>query len=253
VNVRELLRAVAHRPYPLPPGPWLMTQVWHDLLFAHWPVAPALLAPHLPTGLSLDTFEGQAYLAVVPFHMSEIKLRGALGVPGATRFPELNVRTYAVRDGRPGVWFFSLDAGSALAVEGARRFFHLPYLHAAMAAQEEGGWIAYESRRTDGRAQPAVFRGRYRPVGGVRPAVPGTLEHWLTERYCLYTADRRGRLLRGEIHHEPWPLQAAEADIRENSMAAGLRPAGPPPLLHFARRLDVLVWSLQAVGRSDGE
>ncbi len=242
----DLLHRADHRAWPPPQRPWLMTQTWHDVLFAHWPVPREVLEPKLPQGLTLDTFEGQAWLGVLPFHMSGIRLRNILPVPGSARFPEINVRTYVVRDGKPGVWFFSLDAGSLPAVWGGRTLFHLPYFHARFAVRRSGDRVAYESRRnTPGGPSPA-FRVRYRPTGPVRLAPPGTLEHWLTERYCLYAQDRRGRLYRGEIHHLPWPLQPAEAEIAENGMAAahGITLPEREPLLHYTARLKVLIWPL---------
>jgi uncharacterized protein YqjF (DUF2071 family) len=222
-----------------------MKQVWHDLLFAHWPVSVTALRRHIPETLKIDTFQGQAWLGVVPFRMSGVRPRGAPSVPGFSSFPELNVRTYVVRDGKPGVWFFSLDAASRLAVWGARRGFHLPYFYAKMSCEEKRGWIQYQSARTHKRAPPASLEGKYRAVGEVFTATNGTLEHFLAERYCLYTVDNHGRMLRCDIHHLPWPLQVAEASFQVNTMAAA---AGIPitetnrPLLHFARLQDVVVW-----------
>jgi uncharacterized protein len=165
-------------------------------------------------------------------------------LPWLSFFPELNVRTYVVRDGKPGVWFFSLDAGNFAAVAIARRWFHLPYFRARMRSQERDGSIHYQSTRTHRGASAAEIRARYRPVRPARTAQPGTLEYFLTERYCLYTADGRGRLIRGEIHHKPWALQIAEAEFAENSMAsaAGIAVPDRQPLLHFSRRQDVVVW-----------
>jgi uncharacterized protein YqjF (DUF2071 family) len=127
------LEQVAHRPWPLPPGGWVMAQIWHDLLFAHWPVPQAVLRPRIPAQLAVDTFDGQGWLGVVPFRMSGVRLRGTPRVPWLSAFPELNVRTYVVADGKPGVWFFSLDAGNAIAVAIARAWFHLPYFRARMS------------------------------------------------------------------------------------------------------------------------
>jgi uncharacterized protein YqjF (DUF2071 family) len=238
------LEQVAHRPWPLPAGGWVMAQSWHDLLFAHWPVPEAVLRAHIPARLSIDTFGGQAWLGVVPFRMSGVRLRGTPAVPWLSAFPELNVRTYVAAGGKPGVWFFSLDAGNALAVAVARSWFHLPYFRARMSCEACGGWIEYESQRTHRSAASGVLKGRYRPVGAVFSAKPGSLEHFLTERYCLYTVDGAGRVIRGEIHHEPWPLQVAEAQLPKNTMAeaAGLSLPAQKPLLHFARRQDVVVW-----------
>ncbi len=239
------LEQLAHRPWPLPAGPWVMAQTWHDLLFAHWPVPIAALRPHIPARLAIDTFEGQAWLGVVPFRMSAVRLRGTPAVPRLSAFPELNVRTYVAANGKPGVWFFSLDAGNPLAVAIARVWFHLPYFRARMSCEERSDWIEYKSERTHRYADGAVLTGRYRPAGEPFSPQPGTLQHFLTERYCLYAADRRGQLIRGEIHHPPWPLQIAEAKLERNTMADSLRVElrSHSPLLHFARRQDVLVWA----------
>jgi uncharacterized protein len=221
-----------------------MAQSWHDLLFAHWPVAAAMLRPLLPPPLQIDTFEGQAWLAVVPFRMTGVRLRGTPALPWLSAFPELNVRTYVTFGGRPGVWFFSLDAGNAMAVAIARAWFHLPYFCARMRCAEHGDWIQYESERIPREAPGGLLKGLYRPVGKPFSAQSGTLEHFLTERYCLYTTDERGRIIRGEIHHLPWLLQVAEAEFTGNTMAeaAGVVLPARKPLLHFAERQDVLVW-----------
>jgi uncharacterized protein YqjF (DUF2071 family) len=242
----EILKHTAHRPWPLPRGPWIMKQMWHDLLFAHWPVAVEALGPLIPAPLQIDTFDGEAWLGVVPFRMSGVRMRGTPAVGGFSSFPELNVRTYVVRDGKPGVWFFSLDAANALAVWGARKLFHLPYFLAEMRCEDVSGAIEYESKRSERAGLPASLRGRYRPIGKVFHAQPGSLEHFLAERYCLYTTDTRGRIIRCEIHHPPWPLQIAEASFQENSMAAAAGvtiPERKPSLLHFSRRQDVVVWA----------
>ena len=241
----EILKHTAHRPWPLPRGPWIMKQIWHDLLFAHWPVAPQALRALIPPHLEIDTFAGQAWLGVVPFRMSGVRPRGVPPMPGLSRFPELNVRTYVQRDAKPGVWFFSLDAANALAVWAARKAFHLPYFFAAMQCQEKEGWIHYRSTRKHCGAPSALLQARYRGVGETFNAQPGTLEHFLTERYCLYTSDRQGRIIRCEIHHPAWPLQLAEASFQQNTMAvaAGISLADQhPQLLHFARRQEVAVW-----------
>lgn len=242
----DILEVTSHRPWPLPGSPWIMTQSWHDLLFAHWPVDAGLLRAAVPSVFPLDLHEGRAWLGVVPFHMTNVAPRGVPALPWLSAFPELNVRTYVTVEGKPGVWFLSLDASNALAVRGARRFFHLPYFSAAMQVEPQDGWIAYTSRRVDAHGAPAQFAGRYRPAGRVQKAVPGTLEHFLTERYCLYTTDRRGVPYRLEIHHPPWPLQQAELEIPVNTMAEAAGIPLPPeaPLLHFARRQDIVAWPL---------
>lgn len=222
-----------------------MAQSWHDLLFMHWRVPPEALWPLIPASLQLDTYEGQCWLGIVPFRMTGVRLRVMPALPGLSAFPELNVRTYVIAEGKPGVWFFSLDAGNPIAVAVARAWFHLPYFRARISLEERDGWIDYHIVRTPRRAAPAVLRVRYRPAGQVFFAKPETLEHWFTERYCLYAADSRGRIFRGDICHPPWPLQPTEAEISENSMASavGIELPRETPLLHFARRQDVLVWT----------
>ena len=245
----DTMETTGHRPWPLPSAPWAMAMQWHDLLFMHWPIPVAALRPHIPLALDLDTFEGEAWLGVVPFVMQGVRPRFVPAVPGVSAFAELNVRTYVSVDGKPGVWFFSLDAASRLAVRAARTFFHLPYFDAQMTTAREGDTILYASERTHRGAPGAAFRARYRPTGEPYFTTPGTLEHWLTERYALYAADRRGHIFRGDIHHAPWPLQPAEAEVEVNTMTAqiGLTLPDVPPLLHFTRRLDVVAWLLTAV------
>jgi hypothetical protein len=222
-----------------------MRQTWRDLLFAHWPIDPKIMRALVPAQLPLDTFDGTCWLAIAPFHMSGIRARGLPAFPGVSAFPELNVRTYVRLDGKPGVFFFSLDAASMPAVRGARRLYHLPYFHARMSVTEEDGWIRYSSQRRDSSGE---FRGRYRPIEPVQLREPGSLAHWLSERYCLYTVFR-DRVYCGEIHHEQWPLQDAEWEVEANTMAhaAGISLPAVKPLLHFSRRLDVLIWPLSRV------
>jgi uncharacterized protein len=244
--MNAVLQEVAHRPWPLPAGTWVMAQSWHDLLFAHWPVDASALRALIPPQLPIDTFEGQAWVAVVPFRMTEVRLRGTPAVPWLSAFPELNVRTYVTCSGKPGVWFFSLDAGNSLAVAIVRAWFHLPYFRARMSCAEREGWIHYQSERIHRGAPAGLLESRYRAVGEAFLSQSGTLEHFLTERYCLYTTDGRGGVIRGEIHHPPWQLQRAEGEFARNSMTESLGIAlTSPPLLHFARRQDVLVWPPQ--------
>jgi uncharacterized protein YqjF (DUF2071 family) len=226
-----------------------MAQSWHDLLFAHWAVDVAMLRPHIPEKLKIDTFDGKAWLGIVPFSMSGVRLRWTPPLPWLSSFPELNVRTYVTAHEKPGVWFFSLDAANALAVAAARLTFHLPYFRARMNCKEAGGWIEYRSHRAHPGARKAEFEGRYQGVGEVFQAQPGTLGHFLTERYCLYSAASKGRVYRGEIHHPPWLLQVAEAHFVQNSMseAAGLSIPAELPLLHFARRQDMVAWAPQRI------
>jgi uncharacterized protein YqjF (DUF2071 family) len=244
--VHAALRRTDHRPWPLPAGPWTWRQSWRDLAFLHWPVPAATLRPLVPRQLSIQAFEGTAWVGVVPFRMVGVMRRPLPDLPGVSAFPELNVRLYVEAGGKPGVWFLSLDAANALAVWAARRFFHLPYYLADMSVGRDQNGVRYASQR---RGAPQRFTARYASVGGVEAAVDGTLEHWLTERYCLYALAPDGRLLRTEVHHAPWPLQRAEVEIESNAMldAYGLGSLGAPPLVHFAERIDVVVWDARAV------
>ncbi len=244
---------VQHRPWPIPGSPWIMKQTWNDLLFAHWPVKPERILPTLPPGLRLDTFEGQAWIGLVPFWMSGVLPRGIPDWPvfsPLSTFPELNVRTYVTdRNGeKPGVWFYSLDAANRLAVETARRWFRLPYFQAQMRTWHDGVWVEYRSERTHPGAPPATLSGRYRPLGSVFESAPGTLESWLTDRFCLYSASRRATLYRAEIDHPAWPLQLAEGELRFDALVRQhrLRLPDTAPLLHFARRISMVAWPLEA-------
>jgi hypothetical protein len=249
---RAIVEDVAHRPWPLPRRPWLMTQTWNDLLFAHWRVDAARLRQLVPAVFDLDVYDGTAWIAVVPFTMTNVGARGLPLLPGVSAFPELNVRTYVRVGDKPGVYFFSLDAANPFAVEIARRWYQLPYFYAAMTLRRAGDWRRYASFRTHRAAPPAEFQARYRPAGPAYLTQPGTLEHWLTERYCLYTVGRGGEIYRGEIHHAPWPLRPAEAEVEANTMTAphGLALPADVPLLHFAERLLTLEWPITRVAPS---
>lgn len=229
--------------------PWILHQTWSKLLFAHWPLAPDVLRPLIPAALEVDTFDGQAWVGVVPFYMSGIHFRGLPAIFTSGEFCELNVRTYVVHGDKPGVWFLSLDAGSFLAVTGARQAFHLPYYQALMRLKAEGDSIQYVSERTHRNAAHAEFDGSYHPVSPVFESKDGSLEYWLTERYHLYSADRRGHIYRGDIEHGRWPLQTAEAEIRLNTMAlaSGISLPDTKPLLHYAERMEVKTWYLTPV------
>ena len=217
---------------------------WRDLLFAHWVVDEAALRPLIPPSLEIDTFEGRAYLGVVPFAMEDVSPRGLPALPYLGAFPEVNVRTYVRDRARDGVWFFSLDAGRRLAVEGGRLGFHLPYFHARMSMNRAGDVIEYRSTRHDRRGRPADLGVRYRPAGPAQTAPPGSLDRWLTDRLRLFAVDGSGRVSSASIHHVAWPLRPAEAEFRVEtlSLAAGIELAGPPVHLAFADWLDVRAW-----------
>ncbi|MEL6431174.1 MAG: DUF2071 domain-containing protein [Planctomycetota bacterium] len=239
---------------------------WDRLAFLHWPVPAEPLRARIPEPLDVDTFDGTAWVGVVPFEMQRVRFRGLPPLPGARRFLELNLRTYVTLDGRPGVWFFSLDAESWTSVRGARATFALPYFDARMSMHDAGdGGTDYRSERRHRGAPPARFDATYRPVGEFTRSAPGGLTHFLTERYSLYAQrgfgvrhSLRGGLVRGDIEHPPWELAPAEVALRECEMFAlgGVRPGGEPfdgrgsaavddgsplpaPLAHVARPVDV--------------
>ena len=240
---RAAFAETGHRPWPVPNGPWVMGQTWNQLLFAHWPVDPAALRGHVPAQIPIDTFDGSAWIAVTPFVVSGARPRLMLPAPGLARFPEINVRTYATIDGKPGIWFFSLDTPSPLANEAARRSYRVPYFRSRIDVTREGDRVHYEAERTQRDAPPAAISLTYAPTGPTYTAEPGSFEHFACERYCLYTLDDRERVVRAEIHHPPWPLRHAEAEIGENRMGeeVGLDLAGEP-LLHYSARQDVVFW-----------
>jgi uncharacterized protein len=221
-----------------------MRMRWRDLLFAHWVVDVDVLRRLVPEPLEIDTFDGQAYVGVVPFGMEGTAPRGLPGLPYLSAFPEVNLRTYVRLGDVGGVWFFSLDAGRRVAVEGARLGFHLPYFHARMSIEPEGDGIRYRSERRDQRGRPARLDVRYRSSGPARVAAPGSLDGFLTDRSRLFAVDGRCRLTTTTIAHGAWPLRPAEADfvVESLSTAQGIELTGPPAQLAFAKRLDVVAW-----------
>lgn len=233
-----------HRPYPIPKKPWVMNMRWLNLCFLHWPVPAEQLRAHIPEGLELDTFEGQAWLGIVPFEMRDVKPRFSSSIPWLSHFAELNVRTYVSAGGKAGVWFFSLDAENPLAVRAARMGFHLPYFDAQMSCVVIDETVHYHNKRTHKNTPSANFVANYKATSDIYQSELGNLEHFLTERYCLYSADKQNNLYRGEIHHKPWPLQKAEADVCVNDMSEqiGFNLPARKPLLHFAKELSVVAW-----------
>jgi uncharacterized protein len=226
-----------------------MRMRWRELLFAHWAVDASVVRALIPRRLQLDFFEDRCYIGAVPFLMEGVTQRLIPPLPGLHSFPELNLRTYVTLDGKPGVWFFSLDAGQKLAVRVARHLFHLPYFDARFEIDVEGSRVNYSSVRTHRAAPAAKFSATYEAVGPVYQSAAGTLDCWLTERYCLYAADAPGRIYRGEIDHEPWPLQMASAIIHMNTLGdwLGIELKQPPAALHFAKSLNVQAWMAEVV------
>jgi uncharacterized protein YqjF (DUF2071 family) len=242
--------APAHRP----PGRPLVYQRWSHLLFLHWRVAAEVLAPQLPPGLELDTFEGKAYVGLIPFTMSRIRPRWLPPLPGLSLCHEVNLRTYVHAHRRdPGVWFFSLDASHPLATPVGRRLFRLPYYHTAIDLTEEkhdGEFeISYDATRKHPASPRASCALRYRASGEPARAEPGTLEHFLIERYILFAHDGK-TLYQGRVHHAPYPVQCANLQsLEENFLAAaGITPAAIAPLVHYAQEVDVEIFPLEVAG-----
>lgn len=210
-----------------PPGRAAMHQKWRDLLFLHFSCQAAELQKLLPVGMTVDTFEGEAWVGLVPFRMEGIRRPGLPALPWLSKFPETNVRTYVHRNGKePGVWFFSLDAARWLACRYARLIFRLPYYHAFMNVHRSGDTCRYRSVRRDA-PRPANLTGVATDEGPLRTAVPGTLEFFLIERYLLYSC-RKGHLFTGRVHHPPYPLQNATNVMMEESLLEPLGITGKP-------------------------
>ncbi|HEV2473241.1 MAG TPA: DUF2071 domain-containing protein [Chthonomonadales bacterium] len=233
-----------HRPFSPPARPWFMYQQWEHLLFAHWPISPQQLDGLIPEGLTVDLFEESAWLTVTPFLITGARLRWLPSVGSLFDFPEMNVRTYVALQGMPGVYFFRLDAANRLAVAGARILYHLPYYHARMRIDRENTGYHYRSaRHRDDAGASAAWKCRYTPTGAAGPAQPGSVEHFLAERYCLY-AGHDGAIYRAHIHHPPWHIQPVEAEIEQNQAAeaAGIRLPPTAPICNFSRMQRTVIW-----------
>jgi uncharacterized protein YqjF (DUF2071 family) len=238
----------SHRQWPPSERRWSIFMRWLDLGFIHWRAPVQVLRKWVPESVEIETFDGTAWVGIVPFQMEGIRHRGLPPIPGLCAFPELNVRTYVTRDGKPGVWFLSLDAANKTAVKMLRKRFGLPYYLARMEVdQRADGGVRYRSRRIHAEAPSAEFIADYWPVGEVEPAKSGTLEYFLTERYCLYASPVEGKIGRMEILHEPWPLQRGEVEIERCTMLEPLGLAMPREraLVYFAKSLDAVAWRME--------
>ena len=220
----------------------------------HWRVEVDSLRPFIPESLEIDTFDGSAWIGIVPFRMTGVAPRFVPSIPYLSAFPELNVRTYVTIDGKPGVWFFCLEATNPIAVRVARKLFHLPYMDANIELANcdscnKGKWIGYQSTRTHRGESPAHLNVEYRPIGSPFEASPDSLEDFLTSRYCLYSANSQNTIFRGEIDHPPWQLREAQAIVNENTMTdwLGIDIPNDAPVLHFAKDTKVKCWALHQV------
>jgi len=235
------LEETAQRPWPLPERSWVFAQTLEDLLFAHYRVPVEQLRPLVPESLEVEQHSGSAWVSVTAFAVTALRARGLLPLPSVSSFYQLNVRTYVTHDDKPGVWFFSLDMSSPVAVEAARRLYRLPCFRADISLRRRDDELVFDSSRGDGKA----FSAAYRAEGELHAVEPGSLEHFLTERYCLY-AEHGGRLHRGDIHHRPWQLATASARIDLNTMPP-VRVTEVDPVVHFSAREDVVIWPLDQV------
>jgi uncharacterized protein YqjF (DUF2071 family) len=237
------------KPAQRPTGPAAGSQRWRSLLFLHWPVPAEAVQATLPAGLTVDTFDGQAFIGLVPFAMESVRPRW-LPPFAAFNFLEANVRTYVYASGEPGVLFYSLEAASWLATQAARKGWGLPYHHARMTmtarpCEANSVEIDYDSRRADRSSADLAVRYRIGPEQPT-PAALGTRDHFFLERYTLFVA-RKGRLWRGQVHHVPYPAQSAQVvSLRQGLLDAAGFPIGdaPPAFAHYSPGVDVEVFPL---------
>lgn len=235
------LSHLEHRPWPLPGVGWSWRQSWAELAFLHHRANYALLSKRIPKGLQLERFDGDAWISIVPFRMFDVAPRLWPSVPPMRSFPELNVRTYVTDGEKPGVWFFSLDADCMPIVLGGRMLYGLPYYRSRMSIEPTGTGYRYRSSR---RSCDVCFEADYTGAGDTFIASPGSMDHWLAERYCLYS-ERRGRLMRVNVHHPPWPLQRAHVEVRRNDLfrAASLEVRDTAPVCHFSTGVAVVSYN----------
>lgn len=234
-----------------PNQPPVMKQQWAGLGFFHWQVDPEIITARLPAGLHTDTFDGKAWLGIVPFFMRRVRPIALPPVPWLSWFLELNLRTYVHDDhGNPGVWFFSLDCNQPVAVEIARRLFHLPYQHAKMSATTTAKQITYHSRRKN---DPRTATYQYPTATQTAPAEPGTLEWFLVERYLLYSTNPRGEIFQGRVHHHPYQIQKFTEPTLASTTPLALNhfpePSHPPDSSLITAPVNVTIYPLRKSSR----
>ncbi|KAA9031579.1 YqjF family protein [Niallia endozanthoxylica] len=243
----DIMGDIGRRPWPLPSKNWIMRQRWRNLLFSHWPIPPEILRRHIPSALEIDTYQGYAYLGVIVFVIEGIHPRGLSSISLTPVFPEVNLRTYVHYQGKPGVFFLSLDVEDWASYTIARRWYRLPYKKASILFQKDGETCICQSVRK-GTIDPSISFGvKYEPTSELYFPKEGTLDYWLTERYCLFSTNNGSNIYSGEIHHQPWPLQKAEAEISKNTLFTPFKMEGVEgkPIYHFSKGLDTLFWNIK--------
>lgn len=243
----NLMNEVVHSSWSLPSKYWIMQQNWRNLLFLHWPIPPEKLRPHIPSSLQIDTFNGSAWLGVILFVLEGIYPRGISFFSLTPKFPEINVRTYVKYDGKPGIYFLSIDVANWASLKIAKRWYRLPYHSAQISIRKEGKTFHCHSIRKGNANTPILFEGKYVPVSEVFFPKEGTLEHWLTERYCLYSSNNGVNIYCGEIHHQPWPLQKAKIEIVRNTLFTPFHfdLSEVKPIAHYSTGVDSLMWNIK--------
>jgi uncharacterized protein len=226
-------------------GGWLMKQTWEHLLFLHWQVPVEALKEKIPPQLELDTYNGKAWVGIIPFAINHMRVHGLPEIPFARSFLECNVRTYVTYNGEPGVYFFSLDADHAPAVTGARSLFHLPYFHADMKMDIDQETIHYRTKRVHKGTNGESLRMNYTP-GGQIPVEKDSLTEWLTERYCLW-AVKGNQVFKGDIAHEPWELYEADYTIQEQALWPGL--SGKAAHQCYSPKQTAYIWRLNRMDK----
>lgn len=247
MDKKSILDTQGHRPFPLPDKPWIMQQTWQDLLFLHYKIPFNVLRQLIPKQLELDTYGKDAWISITPFKMRNVRFRFLPPIPSAYNFLELNLRTYVKHNGKSGIYFFSLDTSSTLSLLGARAVY-LPYFRAKMKIDFNGTFY-FSSKRIFKFKTPAVLKVKYKPVGNSYLSKSGSLEEWLVERYCLFQEAKKGKYIEIEIHHLPWELQNAEAEVLTNSLTEPFRFSIPDqqPLVQYAKITKVLIYPVKVI------
>lgn len=243
----DMMKKQDHRSWPVPSKNWIMRQTWRNVFFAHWPVLPERLRPSIPSTLEIDTYQQMAWIGVVLFEIEGIYFRGLSPISVVHKFPEVNLRTYVQHKGKPGVFFLSLDVGNWASLVISKRWYHLPYRNAKISYRKEGSTFHCQSVRKGKSTIPITMKGSFTPNSESYYPEEGTIDHWLTERYCLYSLDRRGNIYCGDIHHKPWLLQKAQAVISDNTLPTpfGIDISEVEPILHFSKGMDTLFWNIK--------